>query len=170
MQDFNDYVKNNNDAKNNNAYDDIMQKVSSIAGGFDGKNQTDLMRAIYEEAKKGKKNGTLKNSDIDNFALMLAPMLDSTQKLEETHRHFSHLMCLYPLHLINYDTDEPMTDVQKKLVSLISDNYKAIYKIFSRGKTEEEKLYLRLLLVTDYICGMTDSYAKQLYQEFGGIV
>lgn len=33
-------------------------------------------------------------------------MLDKTQLLPETHRHFSHLMCLYPLHLINYDTDE----------------------------------------------------------------
>lgn len=33
-------------------------------------------------------------------------MLDSTQTLRESHRHFSHLMCLYPLHLINYDTDE----------------------------------------------------------------
>ena len=28
----------------------------------------------------------------------------------------------------------------------------------------------RLLLVTDYICGMTDSYAKDLYQELNGIV
>ena len=26
-------------------------------------------------------------------------------------------------------------------------------------------LYLRLLLVTDFISGMTDSYAKNLYQE-----
>ena len=33
-------------------------------------------------------------------------MLDKTQRLPETHRHFSHLMCLYPLRLINYDTDE----------------------------------------------------------------
>lgn len=33
-------------------------------------------------------------------------MLDKTHKLPETHRHFSHLMCLYPLHLINYDTEE----------------------------------------------------------------
>lgn len=33
-------------------------------------------------------------------------MLDKTQLLPETHRHFSHLMCLYPLHLINYDTEE----------------------------------------------------------------
>ena len=38
------------------------------------------------------------------------------------------------------------------------------------GKTEEEKLYLRLLLVTDYVCGMTDSYAKRLYQEMNGII
>jgi len=29
---------------------------------------------------------------------------------------------------------------------------------------------LRLLLVTDYICGMTDSYAKRLYQEMNGII
>ncbi len=72
--------------------------------------------------------------------------------------------------VINYDTDEPMTDVQKKLMSLVSENYKAIYKIFSKDKSEVEKLYLRLLLITDYICGMTDSYAKQLYQEFSGIV
>lgn len=33
-------------------------------------------------------------------------MLDRTRRLPETHRHFSHVMCLYPLHLINYDTDE----------------------------------------------------------------
>lgn len=33
-------------------------------------------------------------------------MLDQTQTLRQSHRHFSHLMCLYPLHLINYDTEE----------------------------------------------------------------
>ena len=37
------------------------------------------------------------------------------------------------------------------------------------GKDEAEKLYLRLLLVTDYICGMTDSYARDMYQELNGI-
>lgn len=31
-------------------------------------------------------------------------MLDRKESLVETHRHFSHVMCLYPLHLINYDT------------------------------------------------------------------
>lgn len=71
---------------------------------------------------------------------------------------------------ILYDTEEPMTDVEVKLMALVSDNYKAIYKIYAKDKSEEEKLYLRLLLVTDSVCGMTDSYAKRLYQELSGIL
>ena len=71
--------------------------------------------------------------------------------------------------VIPYDTDLPMTQVQKKLVSLISDNYKMIYSICARDRDEEERLYLRLLLVTDYICGMTDTFAKDMYQELNGI-
>lgn len=70
---------------------------------------------------------------------------------------------------VYYDTDETSTAVQEKLMALISDNYKTIYHTFSKGKSLEEKLYLRLLLVTDSICGMTDSYAKMLYQELNGI-
>jgi alpha-L-fucosidase 2 len=42
--------------------------------------------------------------------LSIAPngilMLDREKQLHESHRHHSHLMALYPLHLINYDTDE----------------------------------------------------------------
>lgn len=62
------------------------------------------------------------------------------------------------------------TAVQEKLTALISENYKIIYEKYSEGKSEGEKLYLRLLLVTDTICGMTDSYAKRLYQELNGLV
>ena len=54
-------------------------------------------------------------------------------------------------------------------MTLISQDYKRIYHYFSKEKSEQEKLYLRLLLVTDYICGMTDSFAKDLYQELNGI-
>lgn len=71
---------------------------------------------------------------------------------------------------IMYDSGLPMTAVQTKLMALVSDNYKAIYQYYSKDKSPEEKLYLRLLLVTDSICGMTDSYAKRLYQELSGIV
>ena len=71
--------------------------------------------------------------------------------------------------VIPYDSGEPMTGVQEKLISLLSDNYRAVYHVHAQGKDEAEQLYLRLLLVTDEVCGMTDSYAKRLYQELGGI-
>ena len=71
--------------------------------------------------------------------------------------------------VIYYDTGKEMNAVQEKMMALISDNYKAIYRIYSKGKDETERLYLRLLLVTDFICGMTDSYAKGLYQELNGM-
>ena len=71
---------------------------------------------------------------------------------------------------IFYDTDAKQRPIDSRMISFISDNYKSIYHIYSEGKSEEEKLYLRLLLVTDYVCGMTDSYAKRLYQELNGLV
>ena len=71
--------------------------------------------------------------------------------------------------VLYYDTETKLSDVQNKCMTLISEDYKRIYHHFSNGCPQEEKLYLRLLLVTDYVCGMTDSYAKNLYQELIGI-
>lgn len=72
--------------------------------------------------------------------------------------------------VLYYDTEEKLSDIHTKLIAIISEDYKRIYHYFSKDCKEEEKLYLRLLLVTDYICGMTDSYAKNLYQELNGIL
>ena len=82
---------------------------------------------------------------------------------------FDFLLSKFVDAVIYYDTDVFLTAVQKKLVALISKDYKRIYQKQAEGKSEKEKLYLRLLLVTDYICGMTDSFAKDLYQELNGI-
>lgn len=77
-----------------------------------------------------------------------------------------------------FDTTEGLTEVQKKMMALVSDNYIAIYRQFAEradkskqatAQIEAEKLYLRLLLVTDHVCGMTDGHAKRLYQELNGI-
>ena len=72
--------------------------------------------------------------------------------------------------VLYYDTDRKQDTIDKRVVSFISDNYKNAYRLQAMGKDEAEKLYLRLLLVTDYVCGMTDSYAKRLYQEMNGII
>ncbi len=68
--------------------------------------------------------------------------------------------------VVNYDDpkQEPGA-IDRRLVSFISSNYKNAYHYHARGKDEAQRLYLRLLLATDYICGMTDSYARRLYQE-----
>ncbi len=83
---------------------------------------------------------------------------------------FDFLLGKFTDAVLYFDTDHQMSAVQKKMVSLISDNHMRIYRICSDQKSEAEKLYLRLLLVTDYISGMTDSFAKRLYQELNGIV
>ena len=72
--------------------------------------------------------------------------------------------------IIYYDTKEKVSSLHERMIALISKDYMRIYKKESEGKSEKEKLYLRLMLVTDYVCGMTDSFAKDLYQELNGIV
>ena len=71
---------------------------------------------------------------------------------------------------VKFDSDEPTSAIEKRMISLVSDNYIRIYRYYSEGKDDIEKLYLRLLLATDFICGMTDSYAQRLYRELNGMV
>lgn len=80
----------------------------------------------------------------------------------------SYLLDRFVHAALYYDTGREMTPVDERLMALISENYKAIYQIYSEGKDPGEKLYLRLMLVTDYICGMTDSYARDLYCKLSG--
>lgn len=77
MQDFNDYARENNQ---NQTPQDLLSLVTKLAQKYDGKSQNDLLMAIYQEAKKGKQNGTLTNAQIDNFANMLSPFLDDKKK------------------------------------------------------------------------------------------
>lgn len=58
---------------------------------------------------------------------------------------------------------------EKKLMTLVSENHKAAYFKYQKPDDKEYNLYLRLLLIADFISGMTDTYAKRLYQELSGI-
>lgn len=72
--------------------------------------------------------------------------------------------------VLYYDTEEPLQMMEKKMVALISENYRQTYHLYAKNcQSEEGKLYLRLLLVTDFVSGMTDTYAKDLYQKLNGI-
>lgn len=78
MQDFNEFASK--DKNPNGKKQSIIDIVTKIASDFDGKSQTELIRAIYDEARKGKANGTLSNQEIDGFYSVLYPMLDEKKR------------------------------------------------------------------------------------------
>ena len=63
---------------------------------------------------------------------------------------------------------KPYKGYDGKLYSLISKNYRFVCENNIEQKECSEE-YSRLLLVTDFICGMTDSYAAYLYEELNGM-
>ncbi len=77
MRDFNNFKPNSN-SQNAGAYD----MLKNFASKYEGASKGDLIAAIKKEAEKGRRNGTLSNKDIDNFASMLLPMLNPSQKVE----------------------------------------------------------------------------------------
>lgn len=141
-----------------NATDGFTQNYEAImAGNYTKELLADTPGAVMAEAL----------GDIAyRYAFVSKPIL----KLEiAAEKILNFLLDEFVPAAIRYDTDEQMTAAQEKLMSLISENYLTIYQYYAKGKSETEKLYLRLLLVTDDICGMTDSYAKRLYQELSGM-
>lgn len=84
------------------------------------------------------------------------------------HAILSSLLDKFVPACIYWDTDVERTSLEPRLMSIVSDNYKQAYYYDSKEQDEVHKLYLRLLLITDYICGMTDTYAKDLYQQMNG--
>lgn len=74
--DFNEYSKQASETPN-----DLFGIINNLAKEYDGRGQADLIKAVYREAEKGKRQGTLTNADIDRFAQTLAPFLDAKQKV-----------------------------------------------------------------------------------------
>lgn len=92
-------------------------------------------------------------SKLDDIALDDGKFikLASDRRLTESHRHFSHLMCLYPLHLINYDTPKnreiyaaTMWDIEKYGTGLwVGFSFAMaaqIYAMMKNGNSAYEKL------------------------------
>ncbi|MEM6814169.1 MAG: dGTP triphosphohydrolase [Bacteroidota bacterium] len=52
-----------------------------------------------------------------------------------------------------------------KIYSLLSSNYKTIFEYRFNRCSQEDSNYVKLQLLADYICGMTDSFARQLHKE-----
>ena len=71
--------------------------------------------------------------------------------------------------VLQYDADRPAGLMEEKFLSLISENYKQVYARAVRSLSPRDRLYHKLLLATDFVSGMTDSYARDLYTDLNGI-
>lgn len=128
----------------------------------------------YKDIMEGNFNGELFDNSISGC------IIDTIAKLSERFIYTSSIKTrteLFGRRVINslltqfmpaaivYSTEEETTFIEKRTIDTVSEFYKVMYHSESYGKSEQEKLYLRILMITDYISGMTDNYAKKLYRE-----
>lgn len=128
----------------------------------------------YDEIMAGKFTGDLFDNTASGYVIQMIAKLSErliyTSSVKTRTELFGRriidsLLSEFMPAAIVYDTQEESTFIEKRTVDTISDFYKSMYHSEARGKSEQDKLYLRILMVTDYISGMTDNYAKKLYQE-----
>lgn len=79
MQDFNSYSKDKK-TESGKIPEDVAGLAEKMVRAFDGKGESDILRAIYKEAEQGRKNGTLSDADLDKFAAAVSPVLDGAQR------------------------------------------------------------------------------------------
>ncbi len=145
--------------------------TSAVDGFMD--NYDAIMAGTYKKELLEGTPGALMADVLSDVAYRFAFLSEPILKLEvAADAIFDFLLTRLVRALIYYDTKEwkeHARAVDEKMVGLISSSFMQTYRIHSTGKSEEEKLYLRLLLATDYVSGMTDSYARRLYRELRGI-
>lgn len=68
------------------------------------------------------------------------------------------------------DVHKDKNPLSSRLYQIISESHQEVYKIaIGNGDLDEQdKLYYAILMVTDFISGMTDSYAHELYMQLSG--
>lgn len=174
------------DRAKENGYDDpdlyaVQNLIVRIQGSMLGSAVESFVNN-YEAIMKGEyKKAILDDTSCDiimkvlgevayNYAFVSGPIL----KLEvAADAIYTFLLDKLVNALKYYDTSlwkEKSSAVDRKMVGLISSSLMQNYEFYSQGCSERDKLYLRLLLATDYVSCMTDSYAKRMYQELNGIV
>lgn len=88
-------------------------------------------------------------------------------------RVISDLLSLFITAVVNEKGASKTKTKDQKLIHLISKNFRHIQQINDTGEPTIEfkdlNLYNRLILVTDFISGMTDSYAVSLHQKLLGV-
>ena len=133
------------------SYKRVFYYDAIINGTFEG--------GLFENTSSGHIIGAI--SQLSEQMIYTSPVKIKTELFGR--RVIESLLGQFMPAAVRFDTDDKMTFIDCRTIDIISGFYKSMYKAQSDGRDESEKLYLRILMVTDYISGMTDSYAKRLY-------
>lgn len=136
-----------------NAYEDIMEGTYK-EDVFYGTNNEHTIKILKNAMVKFVFN----NSEILKLELAAKKIIES-------------LLDVFVPAVIYWDEPkhkDKFTKADDKYVNLISGNLTDEFKN-KKPQGDAERLYLKFLMVTDFISGMTDSYAKGLYQELYGL-
>ena len=136
----------------------------------------DTFKKVYQAIMDGRHEGDLLDeSEAKDLAGCLRTIgqtcvypTRSTLTLELMGRHVIHdLMDIFweGARALPIEGEPKTSKFEGKAAALISANYRRIFQDFATEKKDLPEIYHRFQLVTDYICGMTDSFAKRLHSE-----
>ena len=146
----------------------LASAVNSFVDNYDAIMAGEFRKELLADTPGGLISDILSAVAV-NYAFMSEPILKLEVAAEAI---FDFLLTRLVTALRYFDTDkwkEHACAVDVKMTELISPSFMQVYRIHSKDVSDNEKLYLRLLLATDYVSGMTDGYARRLYRELRGI-
>ena len=82
MKDFKSFTSEEkvNLGEDLNLNGDLFEMLGKLSAKYEGKSSDEIMRAIIFQAEKSRREGKLTDSDIDNFASSVAPLLNDKQR------------------------------------------------------------------------------------------
>lgn len=151
-----------------------VQRWNQYIQGIMIKDAGDAFIKYYEQIMQGTLKADLFDSTVSGYIILavseLSEKLIYTSSMKTRtelfgRRVINSLLDQFMPAAIVYDTEERISFIEQRTIDTVSEFYKSMYYSETYGKNEQEKLYMRILMITDYISGMTDNYAKRLYQE-----
>lgn len=174
---------NKTESENNELY--AIQNFLIYVQGILIKNASDTFLNKYNEIMNGTFDGDLFENEYSNFiskklkdiAKKYIFSSNAIMELEiSSHKIINYFLENMVNAVLYYDPYKDgrifgsTSNLDTRFISIMSENYKECYKHYGKKQDDTRRLYLRLLLATDCICGMTDSYSKNLYQKLNGII
>lgn len=129
-----------------------------------GKFDKALIDCIENESIKDNLN--LMETLVRKYVYQYSPVLESEASGFEVMEHLINSFAITSN--ICYSCGEEETARDKKMRSLLPDEFQPENEKEIENLTDDEK-YERVLKVLDYISGMTDKYAVNLYRKIKGI-